>query len=332
MSGTIEFVTSGSLGPLAYVPPGTDPVAFLRSSAPLPKNADELIDQAVTEVNVEKLVFVDDITNNRGLKTPVPDWLGIMKVTTQKRSKGGNVTMTMDPTPNARGEDFRVDLGEDSLPLFCIKQEFTIQPRMMMAWERYGIPLDTTMVSDSVRAVNEAIEVIGIEGTPISFNGIPVPGLVDSGSKVPFADATAWDNAGKTGAEINTDIDVFIEEMQANNEDPPYLLYVPRLYGNKLNTDYTTTYPKTIRQRLLERDDILDIVTVPRMTANTVALISPNKSNVDFLVGQSPTVVWWTEGPERYGIRRYMTIACVVPRFRETYTGQSGVVIGVPAL
>lgn len=331
--GQIEFVTSsGGLGPLAYVPPGKDPVDFLRNSAPLPKNVDELIDKEVTEVKTEKLVFVDDIVNNRSLRTDVPNWLAKMKYTWQKRSKGGNAIASMDPTPNARSEDFRIDLGEDSLPLFCIKQEFTIQPRLLMAYRDYGEPLDVTMVGDSLRAVNEFTEVMGIEGLSLPMNGLSVPGLVDSGSKVPFVDATAWDDAGKTGEEIENDIDVFVEEMQANNEDPPYLMYVPLDYGNKLNRNYTTTYPKTIRQRLLERDDVQDIVTVPRMPADTIAFVKPIKANIDFLVGQSPAVVWWAEGPIEYGIRRFMTIACIVPRFRETYTGQSGIVIGVPAL
>lgn len=337
--GNIELITSGSgLGPLAYVPSEYatgkkgSPVDYLRNSAPLPKNVDELIDQAVTETLTQKLTYVDDIANRRNLKTSVPNWLAKMKFTWQKRSKGGNAYASMDPTPNARGEDFRLDLGEDSLPLYCIKQEFTIQPRLLMAYRDYGEPLDTTMVSDSILAVNEFIEVSGLEGLDFAMNGMSVPGLVDSGSKVAFVDHTAWDDAGKTGEEIENDLDLFVQTMQANNEDPPYLLYIPLDYGNKLNRNYTTTYPKTIRQRLMERDDIQDIVTVPRMPADTIAFIKPVKSNLDFLVGQVPSVVWWAEGPIEYGIRRFMTVACVIPRFRETYTGQSGVVIGVPTI
>lgn len=318
-------------GPLESVPIGANPVDYIRASAPMPPDAERLIDKAVTDVKTDKLVWVDYMYS-KGLTFNLADWLGTMKLEWLKASRGGNPIFSMDPMP--REEDWKPDMTLDGLPIYCVTQRFTIPPRLFAAWERYGTPLDTNMVSSSVRSVHEAIEVSSLEGPPVKFNGLTVPGLLDTGSKVAFADATAWTDAGKTGAEINSDIDVLVEEMQANEVDPPYVLLVNRAYGNVLNKDYVTTFAntKTTRQRLLDRDDLSDIITVPRLAANTVVLVSPSTENLDLVVGQQPAVISWVVGPANLSVRQYMVIACVIPRFRETYTGQSGVVIGVPSI
>lgn len=324
------------LSVLEGVPLGVDPVAHIRASSPLPLHAEELIDRAVTEVGLDRLTIVDDLYA-AGMSTPLPDWLGIMNVRWQKRSRTGNPIFSMLPDITVRREDAKPDLDFDTLPVYCISEHFTIHPRLFAEWERAAringtATLDTSMVSDGVRRMHEAIELATIEGPPIQVNGLTVPGLLDSANVYEYETNTAWTAAGKTGPEIYGDVSGMVDKAQTQHKYGPYRLYVSTKYGRVLNKDYEATFTnsKTTRLRILDDEAIQDVRVADRLPEDTTLLVEMNKTNLDLIVGQMPTVISWLEGPPSLAIRRWLLLACVILRIREDYDGQSGVIVGKP--
>jgi uncharacterized linocin/CFP29 family protein len=326
------------------VPPAyhDNPIGYIRSCAPLPLHAEELIDKAVTQVALERLVIADDI-DSMGLSTPLPNWLAVMNFRWQKMSKVGNAVFSM--LPDVRGEDDKVDLGIDSLPIYCITSKFNLHARLFAEWERTGIPIDTTMVQQHTRRVSEAIEVSTIWGPPANFqvNNLSVPGLLTApnGSIFIYSGNLKWDDPAKTGIEIVDDVLGMIDAEQANQMYGPYILYVGTKYGNVLNQDYKTAQVNTIttRQRILQINEISSIKVADRLPKDTALLLQLTNNVVKMIKGQSPTSLSWMEGPPGLQTRRYMVLACMIPQVIETYSGgagpgqvagagQSGVVIG----
>jgi hypothetical protein len=314
-----------------------NPIGYIRSCAPLPLHAEELIDKKVTQVALERLVIADDI-DSMGLTTSLPNWLSIMNFRWQKMSKIGNAVFSM--LPDVRGEDDKVDLGIDSLPIYCITSKFNLHARLFAEWERTGIPIDTTMVGQHTRRVSEAIEVSFIWGPPANFQvaGSTVPGLLTApnASIFQYSGGLKWDDPSKTGIQIVADVLGMIDAEQANQMYGPYILYVGTKYGNVLNQDYKTAQVNTIttRERILQINEISSIKVADRLPKDTVVLLQPTDNVVKVIKGQAPTAVSWMEGPPGLQTRRYMIIACMIPQMIETYSGgannagQSGVVIG----
>lgn len=322
---------------LESVPLGTNPISYLRANSPMPFHAEEMIDRSITEVALEGTKLVDYMYS-AGLRTNLPDWLGVINYKWQKRGRTGNPQFGMYPEPTVQREDAKPELDLDGLPVYCVSQHFTIHPRLFAEWERavrggqVDASLDTTMVQDGLVQMNRAIELATIEGpenqdgVPFQVNGQTVPGLMDSSI---IQTHTTW--LSKTGQQIKDAVFTQIDVAQANHHYGPYVLAVGTKYGRRLNDDYiadSTANTRSIRSRLLEDELISDIITVDMLGQDDTLLIEPKKTNLDLIVGQEPTWFSWLEGPNGLAIRRYLLIACVFLRVREDMEGQNGVVVG----
>lgn len=342
----LEIATSSSqLSVLSGVPGHiADPVAYIRANNPMPLHAEEQIDTAITEVALDDLPLVNDLTS-RGLETPLSNWLGHMNLIWQKRSRIGNPIASLTPQVGLRREDKKYDLALDTLPVYCWSDEFTIDPKLWAEWE-YAVSsgktdamLDVGMVQDTIRRMNEAIDLAVLEGPPIKPNGVHIDGLLDTPFASPFGSGKLWDDPTKTGDEIRRDVFAGINLVQSQHHNQPVVMYVGKLYNRILNGDYivnatvTNGTTKTIRTRILEDTDILDIVRIPTLPKDTILLVEPKKTNLDVIVGQKPTVFsWMGEGPVGLATRRWLAVACVMLRIREDYDGQSGVIKMVPTV
>ena len=331
----VEFHTSlATLSVLEGVPLGVaDPIAYIRASNPMPLHAEEIIEQAITEVALDDLVLVDDLTS-RGLETNLPDWMAHLNLKWQKRSRVGNPIFSMLPDVNVRREDSKLDLALDSLPVYCVSSEFTIHPRLFAEWQ-YAVQrglsnatLDVSMAQDHIRRINEAIDLATLEGPPIQPEGVHIDGLLDTPNVVEFETHTKWTASGKTGQKIYGDVATAIDTMQTQHHNGKLVMYVSKRYNRILNGDYVTTQANTIsiRDRILQDTDIEDIVKIPTLDEDTVIFVEPKKTNLDIVVGQRPTIFSWMEGPAGLQIRRFIALACILFRIREDYDGQNGIV------
>jgi uncharacterized linocin/CFP29 family protein len=297
-------------------------VASLRALSPFEENAQRIIDQTVVRVGVNRLVIAADLLS-LGLTYPVPNPMSVMEVQWEQINKTGGAQRTM--SPSARGEYQLPNRRPKRIPLYLTTDDFSIGIRSFQMSQRVGAAIDTSLVEDATRRVNEAIEDATINGAG-QVDGYATPGILNAPNANVIQLSADWATA--TGAQVMTDVMSMISKLQADFKFGPYGLYTGTAVGNALDQDFKTLGTMTIRQRLMQVANIVSIKTADQMPAHTVVMIQLTSDVIDMVTGLSPTVVPWTsvDGFTLF----WMVMAIMVPRVRDDYDGNSGIVIGNP--
>jgi len=304
-------------------------VAQLRALSPLPENAQRIIDQTVVGVGLERLVIAGDILA-AGLTFPLTDPLSVMEVQWEREGRTGGAQRTM--APEARGEYQMPKRDIKRIPIYLTTDDFSLGIRTLKASQRVGAPLDTSLVASATRRVNEAIEDATINGAGVQVDGYSTPGLLDAPNAHQFTYGTngAWDATAKTGQNILDDVLAMIALLQASRRFGPYRMYVPVSYGNALGKDFKTNTTGTTLQRILAlnagSEIISSIKVADQLPANRVVLVQMTSDVLDMITGQAPTVIPWVS-PNGF-VLYWMVMAIMIPRVRDDYEGNSGIVIG----
>lgn len=303
-------------------------IGELRSMFPLPDEAQRLIDDRVVNVGFDRLTLVADLIAE-GLTYPLPNWLAVPELYWERQGRAGQAQRTM--TPDTRTENFKLDRSGRTLPIYATISGFEFGIRELLAAQRAGYQMDLSHVDEATRNDNEAIEDAAINGAGVTFNGNTTPGLLNApnANTQAYKDNEAWTAAGHSGEDILEDVLNMADKLDTANRPGPYNLYVTNAYNNKLNQDFKANGDKSIRQRLEELEfggRNLRIRATQKLPANRTVMIQMTSDVIDVVIGQTPTVVSWTDGP---GWRRHFAVlACVVPRVRDDYEGKSGIVTG----
>jgi uncharacterized linocin/CFP29 family protein len=320
---------AGAPPTLQMLQAGDMSVAQMRALRPLPENAQKLIDDAVVRVGLDRLAIVADLLAE-GLTFNIgQDFWGTTQLQWDTTTEVGHAHRTMDP--EARGENQMVDRTGTIIPIYLTWDDFKLGVRTIAASQRGGAPIDTTMVEQATRRVNEAIEDSAINGIAAPVFGSSVPGLLNAPNVNAFTyeTNTAWDAAGKTGEEILQDLLGMIDLARTDRKFGPYNLYVNTAYGNKLNEDFKANSDKTIRMRLEEvvaGGRGIRVREADQMPTNRTALVQMTSDVIDVVVGQQPTTVSWDAASG--WSTQFVVLACVVPRVKTTASSQSGIVVG----
>ena len=314
-----------------------------RSLAPLQDRAQVALDKAVVEVGLQRLTFAADIMA-AGLTYPLGDPLSITQLEWNSVSKVGAAQRTM--TPSARGENKLPILTPNRLPIYLTTDKFELDIRTLKMSQRIGTPLDTALVKQCTRAVNEAIEDAAINGTTtldgqeLKVAGYSAPGLLNApNAEAQNLTAAAWTTV-PVGATVFTETQAMIKKLKDNKKFGPYRLYVGTQVGDALDADYNSgsANPITIRQRLLQIEGLQAVRVADMMPAgngaspsigNKVALVQMTSDVIDMVVGQTPTVIPWTS-LDGFTIHN-LVMAIMIPRVRSDYDGNSGICIGTTA-
>lgn len=300
-------------------------IGEMRAATPLPKNTQEVIDNAVIRTGRQRLAILDDLINE-GLTEPLPNWMSVPTLTSHKVNEAGRAKRSM--VPKSRGERFVMDYVPFTIPITVTWDDFSFNARELAAAARVGAPLDVSHVEQATRNVNEQLEDTTINGG-ITIDGNSTLGLLNTTNTQAYVDNQAWDHADHSGEDILQDVINMIEVAQADRFYGPYNLYIPSNYGLKLSFDFKANGTTTIRQRLEEINvggRPLRIRTVDFLPTNRTLLVQMTRDVVDVIMGQTPTVVSWSDGPgwERF----FVVLACVVPRIKSNYEGNFGIVAG----
>jgi len=314
-----------------------------RAAAPLQDKAQVLIDKAVVEVGLQRLTFVADLLA-AGLTYTLTDPLSVSQLEWNSTNKVGAAQRTMSPA--ARGENKMPIVTPNRLPIYLTTDRFEIDIRTLKMSQRVGTPLDTSLVKQCTRAVNEAIEDAAIngattlDGQDLNDAGYTAPGLLNApNAETQNLTAAAWTTV-PVGATVYAEVQAMIKKLQDNKKYGPYRLYVGTQVGNALDADYSTatTTITTIRQRLLQIEALQAIRVADLMPAgngaapsigNKVALVQMTSDVIDVVVGQQPTVIPWTS-LDGFMINN-LVMAIMIPRVRSDYNGDSGICIGTTA-
>jgi hypothetical protein len=314
-----------------------------RALGPMQDKAQVVIDRAVVEVGLQRLVIAADLMA-AGLVYPLTDPLSITQLEWNTVSKVGAAQRTM--TPSARGETSLPIVTPSRLPIYLTTDQFEIDIRTLKMSQRIGTPLDTAVIKQKVRSVNEAIEdaVINgattLDGQALAVGGYTAPGLLNApNANTQSLTAAAWTTT-PVAATIFSEVMAMITKLQADKKFGPYRMYVGTQIANVLDGDYTTSTSAvtSIRQRLLQIDGLQAIRTADLLTngngaapslGNKVILMQMTSDVADMVVGQEPTVIPWTS-LDGFMIHN-LVMAIMIPRVRSDAEGNSGVCIGTTA-
>jgi hypothetical protein len=315
-----------------------------RTLAPLMDKAQVSIDKAVVEVGLQRLTLVADMMA-AGMTYTLSDPLSIAQLEWSTQSKIGAAQRTMSPA--ARGESKLPIITPNRLPIYLTTDQFEIDIRTLKTSQRVGTPLDTAIVKQCVRAVNEAVEdamingATTLDGQNLQDAGYTAPGLLNAPNVNTKANLTAaaWTTT-PVGSTVFNEVMAMINILQADKKFGPYRLYVGTQIGNTMDTDYNsgTSNPITIRQRLLQIESLQAVRVADLLTSgngatpsigNKVVLMQMTSDVADVVVGQAPTVIPWTS-LDGFMIHN-LVMAIMVPRVRSDADGNSGICVGTTA-
>ncbi len=308
--------------------------AEMRAATPLTDEAQRTIDNSVVKVGTQRLTVTSDLMA-LGLTYPLTNPLSVLEIQWDSIGETGGAQRTM--TPSARGQNQLPARTQRRLPVYLTTDDFFLGIRTLRASERTGMPLDTALIEQATRRVNEAIEDSVINGatleggTALQVAGNTVPGLLNAPNVNQYTIAVPWSTA--TGDQILTDTLNMIGALQADKKYGPYLMYVGTAIGNSLNKDFKAGTSGSTLQRLQAVSNgtggLLSIKTADMMPTDTVVMFQATSDVIDLVVGQAPTVVPWTS-PDGFTLY-WMVMGIVIPRVRSDYNNASGIVVGKPA-
>jgi hypothetical protein len=304
-----------------------------RALAPLPDRSQVMLDNAVVKVGLERLTFAADIMA-AGLVYTLTDPLSVTQLAWNASNKVGAAQRTM--SPSARGENKLPAVLENRLPVYLTTDNFSLDIRTLRMSQRVGLPLDTNLIEQCTRSVNEAIEdaaingATTIDGQDLQVAGYKAPGLVNAPNAATQALTLAsWDNT-PVPATIYAEVKAMMTKLRANKKYGPYRLYVNTEVGANMDDDYVTAAPQnTIKERLMKLEGLQAIRTADLMPANKVVLVQMTSDVIDMVVGQTPTVIPYTslDGFTFHNL----VMAIMIPRVRYDYDNKSGICIGTIA-
>jgi len=306
-----------------------------RALSPLMDNAQKLIDKAVLEVGLQRLSFVADLMAE-GLVYNLPDPLSVTQLEWYKSNKIGAAQRTM--TPSARGENKMPIVLPNRLPIYLTTDGFELDIRTLKMSQRVGTPLDTSIVKQCTRAVNEAIEDAAIngattlDGQELVDAGYSAPGLLNApNANTESITAADW-TTSPDGAKCVADVLSMIDTLQGDKKYGPYNLYVGTVIGNAIQNDFSTLKGENTIQSRIEAIQAggrgIRVRVTDMMPANTIVLVQMTSDVIEVVNGQSPTVIPWTS-LDGFTVHN-LVMAIMVPRVRSDYDGNSGICIGTP--
>lgn len=294
-------------------------VNALRTQDVLRKDEWVSFDEAIIEVARSRLIGVQDLID-RGLTHFVPNAMGKTKLEWERVSDMQPAEISMGGVTQGQNDRPLFDLK--AIPLPIIHRDFSINIRALEASRDKGESLDTTSAKLAVRLVSEKIEDLLFNGSNIAGTSFTIPGYTTAANRNTGSVTASW--LTTTGANIVGDTLDMIDDAKGDNMYGPYILYVPTAVHTAMQDDYKAESDKTILQRVKEIDSISDVRPTNDLTASNILLVQMTSDVVDMIDGIQPTAVQW----ESNGgfTTNFKVLAIMVPRIRDDYTDQSGIV------
>ena len=298
------------------------PVNVPVNNATLRKDEWELLDPVVIREARQRLVMVNMlvaaglVTNFNAMTKTTWRWEDLAEFTAAQ--------VTMDAA--SRGNKDRPNYEQNVIPLPFVHKDFSFTAREIGVSRNVGETLDTTSAELAARQVAETIEAMFLNGTDgVTYGGGTVYGLTNHPDRNTY-DISDWDASATTGANIIDDVRALKQALINDRMYGPYTLLVPTNYETVLDDNYVADYPGTIRQRILEIDNITDVVVADKLATDTVVLFQRSSDVIRVLNGMAPTTLEWEE--QGGLISNYKVMACIVPQVRSTQGNRSGIVVG----
>lgn len=284
----------------------------------------KLLDDAVVKAATNRLRIVADL-RAQGLVYTIPQGMGKTIFQTETQSNIEDAEISMDGV--REGNRDRPQYNTLTLPLPITFYDFSFSLRQIQTSRNGGSPLDTSMAELAGRKVAESIEKLTIGATALIFpyGAGNVYGITTLPSRMTKTltdpTSTSW-----TGTKFLNDVLSMREKAKVQNHYGPYTLYVATSWDQYLDSDFKAASDKSLRNRVREIDDFLDVRTLDNLATNTVMLVQMTSDVIRMVNAMEPTILQWETTGGLMVHFKVMTIQ--VPQVRLDYENQGGIVHG----
>jgi uncharacterized linocin/CFP29 family protein len=318
--GTVESVLGTAGNGIAHklIANNMD-VGCLRNNDTLTYDSWKKIDTAVLKEYQIRLVGIADL-QSKGL-TFQTDGLSQTVLQYQDESDITDAELNMDGV--IKTDRDRPEYDTNFLPLPIISKDFSFSAREIAASKKGGNGLDVRMAEKATRKVAELAEQILFQGaSAYTFGQGTIRGYEDHPFRNTGSVTAAWSSA--SGANILIDAIAMKQAAIDDRKYGPFTLYVSTEAEANLDQNFTTNYPTTIRERLLQIDNITDIKVIDKMTAGGILLISMQSDVVRLVQGMPINVLEWsTDG----GLMIHFKVwTIIVPQIFADQSDRSGII------
>jgi hypothetical protein len=292
----------------------------LTQNATLRKDEWKELDRAVMTVRQERLRGFDDLIN-AGLVYNLTNPMG--KTILEYEEMTGKMDAILSMSGEARGESDKPNFSIAGLPLPIQHADFQIDARTLAASRNVGDSMDTTQTTIATRAVLELQEEMLFTDYDYDYGGRTIYSYINHPDINTGTLGADWSDSSTTGKQILADTRVMIQALLNAKQFGNYVMYIASDIETKMDEDYTTNYPRTIRERLMAMNAISDIRVVDKLPAGAVLLVRMASDVVRLVNGMAPTPVEW----ESKGgfVTNFKILAIQIPQIRSSPSGQSGI-------
>jgi len=296
-------------------------VNSLRTCDVLRKDEWKHFDEQVVNVAQQRLVGIADL-ERRGLVLNITNGLGSTVLEYEDMSDIEAAEMNMSGVTRARND--RVEYDINYLPLPIISKPSQINIRVLNASRTRGMPLDTTMAERAARKVAEYSESLLFTGaSTYTYGGGTIYGYMDFPFRNTGSLTANWDDSAATGETILADVLNMKQDSINARHYGPFVLYIPTAYEKVLDDDFKSNSDKSIRERLMQINNLDSIVVADYLTADNVLLVEMAAETVRLVKGLPiQTVQWETEGGM---IFHFKVMTIMVPQLRADQDDRSGI-------
>ncbi|KPF74558.1 encapsulating for peroxidase [Blastomonas sp. AAP25] len=256
---------------------------LIGNALPLPKDVWGQWDREGVELQRTTLAVFNDLAAS--VATPMP--IGKLVHHFQTISDSGSVNISLDGRSKARTDQPVFEYHGTPLPI--TDSTFSYGWRQVEAARSEGFQLDSAGRMNAMRRVAEKLESLALDGDAgIVVGGATLYGLRTQPKR--NTRSTGVTLNGATGAQWLAEFTATLKLLHADNFKVPATVYVQWddwFYAT--STEFTTGYPKTIAQRVLELGGIREIIPADSLAADEIIAIVKDRRVVQVLNGMPMT-------------------------------------------
>jgi hypothetical protein len=293
--------------------------AYRVDNAALRKDEWIMLDEAVMQAAVLRQRAVQDLLN-RGLSLSLD---GMSFTVLETENVGELTAASLSLTGYSQSEKDTVEHGLTGVPMPIVFKDWDISLRGLQTGRNRGQPLETSQGEAMARVVGEKIEDMFFNGaTSFEVGGYTIYGLTNFPNRNTGSLTASWTTA--TGEQIVGDVQDMIQDAIDDRYYGPFILYVPSAYSQALGNDFKANSDKTVRQRIMELDEIEAVMVVDHLATANVLLAQLTSDVMRIIDGMAPTsVMWESEGGFKINMK---SLAIRVPQIRSDNADRCGVV------
>jgi hypothetical protein len=304
-----------------------------QTNATLRRDEWKQLDDAILKISETRLGGVQDLID-KGLTYALGNAMGTTILEWHDVSDALEAELTMDGVNRSLGD--RPNFQFNYLPIPIIHADYEINTRVLASSRSLGNPLDTTMAERAARKVNVKLEQMLFTNTSYSYgekddrarNTIYSYINHPDRNTVTLSDYGNWDDSSVTSRLVYNSVRAMKQSSIDAKHYGPWMMYIPTNYESVLDDDYEdtgqTATNRTVRERLLQINNILGIKVIDTLPDDNVLLVQMTSDVVRLVRGLGlQTVEWTTEGKF---VHKYKVITIQVPQIRSDQDGNCGIV------